>query len=56
MKEKEYRQVKAKLAKLLAEENIRVQHMAGAETASFDVKKRILTLSLRICLLLFMIY
>ena len=44
MKEKEYRQVKAKLAKLLAEENIRVQHMAGAETASFDVKKRILTL------------
>jgi hypothetical protein len=38
------REVKAKLAKLLAEENIQIRHMAGAETASFDVKKRILTL------------
>jgi len=38
------REVKAKLAKLLAEENIQIRHMANAETASFDVKQRVLTL------------
>ena len=38
------REVKAKLAKLLAEENIQIRHSANAKTASFDVKQRILTL------------
>ena len=38
------KQVKAKLAKLLAEENITVRHSAAAKTASFDVKGRVLTL------------
>ena len=38
------KQVKAKLAKLLAEENITVRHNAKARTASFDVKGRVLTL------------
>ena len=38
------KQVKAQLAKLLAEENITVRHNAKASTASFDVQNRILTL------------
>jgi hypothetical protein len=38
------REVKAKLAKLLAEENIQIRHMANVQTASFDIKLRILTL------------
>lgn len=35
---------KSQLAKLLAAENIHVQHSAAAQTASFDVKKRVLIL------------
>ena len=35
---------KNQLAKLLAEENIFVQHDPNARTASFDVKQRVLTL------------
>lgn len=35
---------KSQLAKLLATENINVQHNASAKTASFDVKNRVLTL------------
>lgn len=35
---------KSQLAKLLAMENITVQHKAGAKTAWFDVKNRVLTL------------
>ena len=37
-------QAKANLAKLLATENILVRHKAGARTASFDLKSRVLTL------------
>lgn len=37
-------QVKGQLARILAAENIHIRHEAGAETASFDVKGRVLTL------------
>lgn len=37
-------QSKSQLARLLAVENISVQHQAGAKTAWFDVKNRVLTL------------
>ena len=36
--------IKDRLAKLLATENITVRHSASASTASFDVKDRVLTL------------
>jgi hypothetical protein len=37
-------QIKSQLAKLLSSENIIVEHKSGARTASFDVKRRVLTL------------
>jgi len=37
-------QVKGHLARILAAENIHIRHDSGAETASFDVKGRVLTL------------
>lgn len=38
------RNSKSMLARLLATENIRVEHNAGAETAMFDIKNRVLVL------------
>lgn len=40
----EVNQIKTNLARILAAENIHIHHQPGAETASFDVKNRILTL------------
>lgn len=37
-------QIKSQLAKLLAVENVLVRHIPGAQTASFDVKNRVLNL------------
>ncbi len=39
-----YHEIKGNLARLLATENLVVEHRKDAQTASFDVEKRVLTL------------